>query len=128
MYSYERFLNSKWSLVITESDRIIFRSRATAIKPLIRYLKQHHKPGRQVIIYDKYVGRAAALLMVLIKPVKVFTPVISFGGEETLKEFQVPYKAQKRVEYLMGMASDEMCRWEKMTIGKTPEEFRDMLK
>ncbi len=127
MYSYERFINSKWTLVITDSNRIVFRSQARAIKPLIRYLRHHHEPGGELVIYDKYVGRAAALLMVLIKPVKVYTPVISAGGEETLKDSGIPYKAEKRVKYLMGVASDEMCRWEKMTIGKTPEEFFRML-
>ena len=126
MYSYDKFINSKWSLVIMAEDRIIFRSRASAIKPLIRFLKSD-QIEEALTIYDKYVGRAAALLMVRIKPLKVHTPVISEGGREVFKKFGIPYKAQRQVKYLMGMASDEMCRWEKMTVGKTPDEFWDML-
>ena len=66
--------------------------------------------------------------MAIIKPSKVYTPVISDGGREILDTFGIPFKADRQVKYLMGIASDEMCRWEKMTIGKTPEEFWMMLK
>ncbi len=128
MYSFDKFVESRWSLVILSEDRVVFRSTASAIKPLIRFLKSDYKRYSQIIIYDKYVGRAAALLMALIRPQKVYTPVLSEGGEETLTKYGIPFKALKKVKYLMGMASDEMCRWEKMTIGKSPEVFWDMLK
>ncbi len=128
MYSYDKFINSQWSLVIMAEGRIVFRSQASAIKPLIRFLKSDQVEKETLTIYDKYVGRAAALLMVRIRPLKVHTPVISDGGREVLEKFGIPYRAQRQVKYLMGMASDEMCRWEKMTVGKTPDEFWDMLK
>ena len=124
---FYKFIKSQWSLVIIAGGRILFRSKASAIKPLIKYLKSDKADAEEVTIYDKYVGRAAALLMVRIKPVLVRTPVISEGGAEVFEKFGVPYRAQRRVKYLMGVASDEMCRWEKMTIGKTPDEFWELL-
>lgn len=127
MYSFERFAKSKWSLVVISGDRIIFRSKATAIKPLIRFLKTDLVSREQLIIYDKYIGRAAALLMALVKPIKVYTPVVSEGGRETLEQYGISYHADRQVKYLMGIASDDMCKWEKMTVGKSPEEFRAML-
>lgn len=128
MHSFDKFIKSKWSLVITAGEQVIFRSQAGGIKGLARFLKSGIPTEDDIVVYDKYVGRAAALLMVLIKPVKVYTPVISEGGKEVLDREGIPYKAQKTVKYLMGMASDEMCRWEKMCIGKTPEEFWDVLR
>ncbi|UCG62579.1 MAG: DUF1893 domain-containing protein [Candidatus Zixiibacteriota bacterium] len=128
MYSFDKFIESKWSLVVLAEDRVVFRSTASAIKPLIRFMKSDYGQYREMLIYDKYIGRAAALLMVLIGPKKVYTPVISEGGQEILTKYGIPFEAQKKVKYLMGVASDEMCRWEKMTIGKSPEAFWDILK
>ena len=128
MYSYDKFIISRWSLVIMAEGRIVFRSRASAIKPLIRFLKSDQIEEDALTIYDKYVGRAAALLMVRVKPLEVRTPVISEGGREVFEKFGISYIAQRQVKYLMGVASDEMCRWEKMTVGKTPDEFWDVLK
>ncbi len=67
MYSYDRFKKSPWSLVVISDGRIIFRSRASALKPLVRYLTSRREQGDRVVIYDKYVGRAAAMLMTLIQ-------------------------------------------------------------
>ena len=128
MYSFDKFSAGKWSLVITSGEKVIFRSQAGGVGGLVRFLKAGIPSEDDIVIYDKYVGRAAALLMALIKPVKVYTPVISEGGKEVLERHGIPYRATRLVKYLMGMASDEMCRWEKMCIGKTPEEFWDVLK
>jgi len=116
-------------MVILEADRVIFRSRAAAIKPVIRFIKSggRERGADSLVIYDKYVGRAAALLMSLVSPKLVCTPVLSESGEQTLKQFDIPFQADRRVKYLMGIASADMCKWEKMTLGKTPEEFWAML-
>ena len=116
-------------MVITDGGITIFSSNATAIKPLIEFL-QSNPPSDEdtsLMIYDRYIGRAAALLRARVKPKKVFTPVISEGGEETLNKYEIPFEAARRVKYLMGVASDNMCKWEKMTIGKTPDEFWSIL-
>ena len=128
MYSFQRFKQSSWSLVIIADNKIIFRSKARALKPLIRYLKSDYTRFSEPVIYDKYIGRAAALLFTFIKPKIVMTPVLSEGGKDTLDRFNIPYNADKEVKYLMGIASHDMCRWEKMTVGLTPQDFRDKLK
>lgn len=126
MYSFDRFIKSPWSLVVLAEGRIIFRSRASSLKPLVRFLKLELNNNSQLVIFDKYIGRAAALLMTLIKPVRVSTTVISEGGRQVLTEYDIPFEARREVKYLMGVASEKMCRWEKMAIGKTPEEFFNM--
>jgi hypothetical protein len=128
MFSFEKFIESKWSLVLLADDRIVFKSQASDLKPLTRFLRDGNRFEHELVIYDKYVGRAAALLITLIRPQKVLTPVISTGGKEILNKYGIPFKARRQVKYLMGVASDEMCRWEKMAMGKSPEEFWDMLK
>lgn len=124
-YSFERFRSSRWTLVILSEGRIVFKSRARAISPLVRYLKSGPGQSDDLVIYDKYIGRAAALLMVLIGPAEVYTPVISEGGREVLQQYGLLFHADRTVKYLMGEASQEMCKWERASLGKTPEQFRE---
>ena len=132
MYNFEQFKNSNLSLVIVCHNEPIFQSDAGAITPLIDFINsedynKYSGDTGQLIIYDKYIGRAAALLMILINPTKVCTPLISQFGREVFEKYQIVYEADAEVKYLMGVASEDMCHWEKMTVGKTPEEFWTML-
>lgn len=128
MYSLERFADSGWSLVIRYEGKIIFRSRASGLKALQRYLKQSGQGRQGVEIYDTHIGRAAGLLMVLARPSQVFTNVISDGGREVMERHNLIFEATKQVKYLMGIASEGTCRWERLAIGKSPEEFLELLR
>lgn len=123
MYSFEQFKRSRWSLVILSEGRILFKSRARAIKPLVRFCSQVAARPTDLTIYDKYIGRAAALLMVSLKPTQIMTPIISEGGTACLAEHGLSFTAEQQVKYLMGVASEDMCRWEKQALGKSPEQF-----
>ncbi len=123
MYNLERFARSQWRLVVCQDGRIIFKSRASALGALRRYLKTGGKERQGVEIFDKYVGRAAGLLMVLARPLKVYTPIMSDGGVEVFERYDIDYNAIERVPWLKGLASEGICQWERMAIGKTAEEF-----
>lgn len=127
MYTFDQFKQSGKSLVILKDDQIVFESNLNALEPLIQFIKEKRHLEGGFVIYDKYIGRAAALLMTFLKPKKVYTPVISQFGREEFERFGIDYQFDKEVKYLMGVASEKMCRWEKMTVGKTPEEFWTML-
>lgn len=127
MYSLDRFARSRWSLVVRYEGKMIFRSRASGLRALKRYLKQGGRERRGVEMFDTHVGRAAGLLMVLAKPSTVYTTVISDGGCEVMERYGLSIEARKQVKYLMGIASEGTCRWERLAMGKSPEEFWDML-
>ncbi|MFH1688525.1 MAG: DUF1893 domain-containing protein [bacterium] len=123
MYSFARFQKSPWSLVVLSGGRMVFKSRAKAIEPLLRYLNTNPPPLADAVIYDKYVGRAAALLMTLVGPIVVKTPIISDGGAAALLEHEIAFEAGRQVKWPMGVASENMCYWEKLAMGKSPREF-----
>ena len=109
-------------MVFSGSEEV-YRSDGSDLSPLLEYIGQGRDNHTNPVIFDVYVGRAAALLMTTVKPAKVFAGVISEGGATVLQEYMIPYEAGKTVKYLMDHASHGMCRWEKMSMDKTPGEF-----
>ncbi|MEA1981451.1 MAG: hypothetical protein U9N54_10815, partial [candidate division Zixibacteria bacterium] len=49
--------------------------------------------------------------------------MISENAVNLFIEYEIDFEATKIVKYLMGEASNEMCQWEKLSIGKYPDEF-----
>ena len=123
MFTRDQFLSSIASLVIYHADEIAFESDDSDLRGLVAYLQQTELGRDDVTIFDRYVGRAAALLMSRIKPIKVNTGTISEGGAAVLDEQAIPFESTAKVTFLMGVASKDMCRWEKMAVGKSAEEL-----
>ena len=123
MFTKDQFLGSTASLVVYHGEEAAFESDASDLRGLVTYLGQTELGRNDVTIFDRYIGRAAALLMTLIKPIKVNTGTISEGGAAVLEEHTIPFEADEKVTYLMGVASEGMCRWEKMAVGKSSEEL-----
>lgn len=128
MYTLEQFLAGGQSLVIYCGDEVVFRSESSDLRPLIEFIDGAEEVSGELTLFDKYVGRAAGLLMALIKPRMVYAGIISEGGVETLEKYTIPFEAARRVKYLMGVASDDMCQWEKMSLGKSPRQLWELLK
>ena len=123
MISLEEFTNSKESLIIYQDEKIIFSSYDSDIIPLIKFLDRGKELSGEVIIFDKYIGRAAGLLMTKISPSFIYTPIISEKAVNLFIEYEIDFEATEIVKYLMGKASNEMCQWEKLSIDKYPDEF-----
>ncbi|MBU0598525.1 DUF1893 domain-containing protein [Patescibacteria group bacterium] len=128
MYSLAKFKKSPWSLIVYQGNCVIFRSKASSLLPLIRFLDKISVKGKKHIFYDKYVGRAAALLMIIAKPAEINTPIISSNAIKLLKSKGICVNYSKEVKYLMGFASDEMCKWEKLSFGTSSDNFYKLVK
>ena len=128
MYTLEQFLANGQSLVVYRGNEVVFSSESSDLRPLMEFIDGAEEECGELTLFDKYVGRAAGLLMALIKPRLVYAGIISEGGIETLEKYAIPFEAVRRVRYLMGMASDDMCQWEKISLGKSPGQFWELLK
>ncbi len=128
MYTLEQFKDSGLSLVILHGDQIAFESPGSDLRPLVDYLGRHNTTDKPITILDKYIGRAAATLMALAGASQVHGLIVSEGGAQTLEAAAIPFTEEKRVEYLMGAASRNMCRWEKFAATRTSEELLAELK
>jgi hypothetical protein len=125
--SLEAFLKSGKSLVIYVQDQVVFESNDSDLKPLLEYIKDFGPDYGRPVIFDKYVGRAAALLMTLVWPSKVLTGVLSENGKAALEEAGLEVEYSELVKYLMAVASHDMCRWEKMSLGLDAQQFCDLI-
>ncbi len=124
MINLNEFKKLNTSLIVYNKGQEIFSSNKSEIKPLVDFIEQDTKTkSTEMIIFDKKVGRASALLLSIIKPAKVFTPIATKKAVEILLQSNIPLIAEKVVENLMGVANEETCKWEKLSIDKSSNEF-----
>jgi len=122
------FARGKWDLQVFKEGEIIYQSDESGIKPVVDFIKKSGTPllsaqEKNLIIYDKIVGQAVALLFVLLKVKKMYGVIGSRKAEEVLKKHQIPYLFLKTVPYITNRDKSGPCPFEEMAEGKSPEEF-----
>jgi len=125
---FESFLKSGDTIRIIGTDGKIFRSQRSGISPLLSYLEQNDAHMGEVVILDKVTGNAAALLMKKALCREVFSPIGSKLAVETLKNFGITSHFTKTVPYIINREGNGMCPFEKMSMGKSPDEFYGLAK
>ena len=128
MYALPAFSRSRWNFVAYQHGKAVFRSRASDLKPLLRYLRLGAEQRRGAVVYDKIVGRAAALLLSLARPQRVCTPILSRGGQQVLERSGLAYVTRRRVKFIMGYTSQALCQWEQLAKNKTAAAFLKLVK
>ena len=61
---FDDFLRSEDTLWVYKGDRLVFASDKDGLQPLLEYIDSFVPYPSQVIIFDKIMGNAAALLSV----------------------------------------------------------------
>ncbi|TVR66150.1 MAG: DUF1893 domain-containing protein [Spirochaetaceae bacterium] len=88
----------------------VFSSTGSWLHPLFdleRFLLSSQLDPRECVLRDKLVGKAAALLIVRLGFVRIYTGILSRPGEEVLTAHSVTYEAVQRVERIL-------CRTEEL--------------
>jgi hypothetical protein len=130
--SLEEFEKDDWDLKILSGSHIIFQSDEEGIAPVIHFLKTIRRDLRDFVIFDRIVGQAVALLFIYLskesspkggKVNKVLGVTGSEKAKEVLKEYKIPFHFLKTVPYIANREKTGPCPFEKLSEGKTPEEF-----
>jgi len=119
---YREFLESGDTLRVYAGDVLVFCSQKDRLVPLLEYLERFGE-GRAVVMMDKMVGNAAALLMIRVGCGEVYSPLGSKLAVETLGKWGVACHFDKVVAYISRADGVGMCPMEEMSVGKSPEEF-----
>jgi hypothetical protein len=124
--SFHEFLVSSDSLWVYKEDRCLFTSNKGGILPLLEYIEILAPHHRRIIIFDKVVGNAAALLSVKATAKEVYSPLGSELAVKTLCKYDIKYHFTETVPYIQNHNRDDMCPMETLSIDKSPEEFFEL--
>ena len=125
---FTEFLSSADTLRVYDNGRRVFSSTQDRLIPLMEYLDGRTVSHRQVVIYDKIMGNAAALLAVKADARQVFSPLGSDLAIATLDSFSIRHHLLKTVPHIMRPDGSDWCPMEKLSVGRTPEEFYKEMK
>jgi len=120
---FNKFLTSDDTLRVYEDDKMVFSSSKDRLLPLMEYLERFASDHEQVVIFDKIIGNAAALLCIKAKCREVFSPLGSQLAVKTLEKYGIKYHFSQIIPCIQRADGEDMCPMEKLSLGKSPEEF-----
>jgi hypothetical protein len=124
---FDEFLTSGNTLRVYKGNKPLFTSNKDRLLPLVEYIEKFASNHRNVVIFDKIMGRAAALLCVKAHCGEVYSPLGSQLAVEVLGKRGIKYYLTRIVPCIQ-TPDENMCPMELLSIGKDPEEFYRLIK
>jgi len=125
---FNEFLVSADTLRVYKNSQLLFSSPKDRLLPLLEYIERFVPYQRQVVVFDKIMGNAAALLSVEASCQEVYSPLGSQLAVKTLEKYGIKYHITKIVPYIQQPNGEDMCPMEKLSLNKGPEEFYEVIK
>jgi hypothetical protein len=125
---FDEFVSGSDTLRIYKDHKLIFTSNKDRLLPLIEYLENSGTTKPQVVIFDKILGRAAALLCINANCQEVWSPLGSKLAIEALGKAGIEYHLTRTVPCIRKPDGTDMCPMEALSISKEPEEFYQLIK
>ena len=122
---FSAFLASDDTLRIYQDETLVFSSEKDRLLPLMEFIVLQQKDSVQqpVIIFDKIMGNAAALLAIKVNCREVYSPLGSELAVRTLERYGIEYHLSEIVPYIQRPDGKGICPMEQLSINKEPEEF-----
>ncbi len=127
-YFFSEFLFSDDTLRVYEGNQLTFSSNKDRLLPLLEYLGRFVPHYQPVVIFDKIMGNAAALLSVKTGCREVYSPLGSQLAVKTFDKYDIKYHITEIVPYIQKPNGEDMCPMEKLSINKDPEEFYEVIR
>jgi hypothetical protein len=112
------------SLLVYHNRELIFYSDEKWLHPLLdleAFLKRNHFNPQHLLVHDKIVGRAAALLIARLKIGRVKAEKLSIAGQAALEHFNIPYTYQELLNHVA-------CETEKILLDELdPEKAHQLI-
>ena len=125
---FSDFLTSDDTLRVYKDNKLLFASGKDHLLPLLEYIDKFVLPEKDVTIFDRVAGNAAALLLTKAFCSEIYSPLGSELAVKTLSHYSIKYHFTEIVPYIQNSIREGMCPMEKLSIGKSPEEFYEALK
>jgi hypothetical protein len=98
--SFADFLSSGDTLRVFKDERLLFSSKKKMLLPVIEYIDTCSDGNRDVVVFDKLVGNAAALLAVKAGCAEIFSPLGSEAAVRTFERYGIKYHLVKVVPHV----------------------------
>ncbi len=123
---FNRFLTGSDTLQVYKGSKLLFASNKDRLLPLLEYINRfaHY---HQVVIFDKIMGNAAALLAVKASCREAYSPLGSQLAIKTLDKYHIKYHLAETVPCIQKPNGEDMCPMEKLSINREPEEFYELI-
>ena len=125
---FKEFLISNDTLRVYKDGKLLFGSTGDRLLPLMEYINDFCHDYRQVIVFDKIMGNAAALLSIKAGCQEVYSPLGSQFAIKTLDRYGIKYHVNEIVRYIQKTDGEDMCPTEKLSIDKGPEDFYEVMR
>jgi len=125
---FNYFTATEDTLRAYHGPELVFSSKDDGLAPLVDYVTRFAPVMGEVLILDRVVGNAAALLLKLARCTEVWSSLGSERAARTLANFGIRYHFVNKVPYILNRQKSDVCPFEKLSMGKTPDEFYDAIK
>ncbi len=125
---FNEFLASGDTLQVYEEDNLLFSSSKDRLIPLLEYIDKFAPCHRQVVIFDRIMGNAAALLCIQAGCSEVYSPLGSQLAIKTLERYSIKYHFTEVVPHIQKPNGQDMCPMEKLSLDRGPEEFYQVMR
>jgi len=125
---FRAFVDGRDTLQVYREGNLVYCSDKDRVVPLLEYIDGLGSDDSRCIIFDKIMGNAAALLAVKAKAEEVFSPMGSQLGIDTLNRYGIKYHIRSIVPFIQKADSEDMCFMEKLSVGRSPDEFHVAIK
>ena len=110
-------------LVAIRDGKVIMQSEDRGVRPFVQAITDLGDELNGVVIGDRVVGRASAMLCIYSGAVAVYTPLVSDAAEVQLQLADIRLSADKKTPYILNRQRTDMCPFEKMIDKlKSPDE------
>jgi len=120
---FSDFLRGGDALRVYRQGELVFTSDKPGVLPLLEYAARFAPHEKDVTVFDRVVGNAAALLLSKISCRQVYSPLGSDLARKTLHRYSINYHFTETVPFIQNQAGEDMCPMERLSLGKDPEEF-----
>ena len=120
---FSEFLGSNDTLRVYKKDKLIFSSGKERLLSLLEYIDKFALLEKDVTVFDRIVGNAAALLLKKVFCYEVYSPLGSELAIQTLNNSGINHHFTEIVSFIQDQNKQGMCPMEKLSLNKSPEEF-----
>lgn len=93
-----------------------YYSYENGIKPIINKLNEDKMFFKDLIVADKIVGKASAMLLTLSGVKEVYAQVMSISGKNILEQNNIVFHYETLTDYIINRKGDDMCPMEKTVL------------